>query len=126
MGKTVTADKFEAAINKALQEYGADVLKNLAETTKKIAKEGAKEVSRNAKSTFKGTGRYQKGWTSTYEEKRYSRQGIIYNKDVPGLPHLLENGHALRGGGRWSGRAHIAPAEEKIVEAYEKAVKQKL
>lgn len=52
--------------------------------------------------------------------------GVIYNKATPSLPHLLEHGHANRGGGRTPGRPHIAPAEEQIVKEYEEEVKSKL
>ena len=42
---------------------------------------------------------------------------------VPGLPHLLEYGHAKRGGGRVPGRAHIKPVEDKITKDFERKVR---
>ena len=82
----------------------------------------------NAKSNFKISKakekNYGKGWTSQFETGRLSYQGVIYNKDLPGLPHLLEHGHAKRGGGRVDGRVHIKPVEDEIVKKFEKEVKQ--
>ena len=124
MGKKTPADKLADSIEKILQEYRDDVVKDTGQLAKDFAKKGAKAVRDNARSTFGGTGKYANGWTSTYESGRFSSQGIIYNKDVPGLPHLLENGHAKRGGGRVQGRSHIAPVEEKISEEFYKAVKE--
>ena len=124
MGKKTPADKLAESIEKILQEYQDDVIKDTGKLAKDFAKKGAKAVKDSARSTFGGTGKYANGWTSTYESGRVSSQGIIYNKDVPGLAHLLENGHAKRGGGRVSGKAHIAPVEDKISEEFYKAVKE--
>lgn len=116
-----SSDKFAATLQKLLNEYQEDVTKDIKGLAKKFAQKGAKEV-KSASGQFGGSGKYANGWTSKYEEGRVSAQGIIFNKDVPGLPHLLENGHAKRGGGRVAGRSHIAPVEQKLVEEFTKAV----
>lgn len=117
--------KLQANVNKILEEYAEDVTENVKELSMKFSKKGAQAVKESAKQSFNGK-RYASGWTSQYEESRLSAQGIIYNKTLPGLPHLLENGHAKRGGGRVSGRAHIKPVEDEITKAYEKAVKKSI
>ena len=69
---------------------------------------------------FKGTGDYAKGWRLTVENKRLTSDAIIHNKKLPGLPHLLEHGHANRDGGRTEGKVHIAPVEKILVEEFER------
>ena len=119
----VTIDNLDKEIERILSEYTLEVTDDLKDATKEVTKAGVKAVKAGAKSKFKGTGRYSKGWTSRLETGRLSAQGTIYNKDVPGLPHLLENGHAKRGGGRVQGRAHIKPVEVMIVEEFERKVR---
>ena len=116
-------------IGKILKEYGNDVADSIKEVTKAVSKKGAQAVKANAKADFGGTGKYASGWTSQIETNQYSAQGIIYNKKVPGLPHLLEKGHALRGGGRsgWvNGREHIKPVEDEVIRAFEEEIKKSL
>lgn len=123
---TTPIDKFQQAINKALKEYAGEVQEHLDDVTRIFAKKGAQAVKSASRSTFDGTGKYAAGWTSQTETGRFSAQGHIYNEKVPGLPHLLEHGHAKRGGGRVAGRTHIAPVEEKISEEFLKAVENDL
>lgn len=127
MAKKIPIDRLSAEINKILTEYGNEVQENVDDAARRVTKAGAKAVRGNAQSTFRvgnGEKNYAKGWTSKFETGRLSAQGIIYNKDLPGLPHLLEHGHANRNGGRTPGRSHIAPVEQKIIEDFEKAVKK--
>lgn len=123
--KKTPLDKLAQSIDKILNEYEEDIIKDTGKLAKDFAKKGAQALRGNP-GGFGGTGEYSKGWTSRYEDGRLSQQGIIYNKDVPGLPHLLEHGHALRNGGRTKGVSHIAPVEDKISEEFYKAVKNSL
>jgi len=119
----VAPDKFAQAINKVLSDYEKGLIADVETLNRKLTRTGVSEVKR-ASGQFGGSGAYAKGWTSKFESKRLSSQGTIYNKDLPGLPHLLEHGHAMRGGGRVPGRAHIAPVEEKLIKEFEKAVEK--
>lgn len=114
-----------AEIRKILDDYEVEVTDGMKEAIKAAAKAGVKKVKSNAK-IFDGTGKYKKGWTSRVEEQRMSAQGTIYNKDVPGLPHLLEHGHAKRGGGRVAGREHIAPVQDEIEQEFMKELEARL
>lgn len=126
MARTIPVDQLTRSIEKILSEYSGDVQTDVNEAVKKVSMAGAKAVKASARSSFGGTGKYAAGWTSKAETGRLSAQGVIYNKDTPGLPHLLENGHANRGGGRTPGRAHIKPVEEKIVKDFEERLRKKL
>lgn len=125
MAKRVSPDQFQAAIMGLLKDYEGDVNEYVREATKQVVKKGAQQV-KAASGIFGGTGRYSRGWTAQVEDGRLSAQGAVYNRDVPGLPHLLEHGHAKRGGGRTSGKEHIAPVEQEMIEAFEKALEAKL
>lgn len=117
MAKTITPEMFAGTVKDILAGYEAEVDKNMEQVTRKLAKEGAKAVKSAASSKFGGSGKYARGWTSEVQAGRIYSTGVIYNK-TPGLPHLLENGHAMRGGGRVAGRPHIAPVEKEIVEEF--------
>ena len=125
MSRKIPTDRLTQEVDKILSEYGGDVQGNLNTIVGQMSKKGAQTLRQQSKNTFGGTGKYAKGWTSTVETGRVSAQGTIYNKS-PGLPHLLENGHALRGGGRTPGRPHIKPVEEALVREFESKVKSKL
>lgn len=120
----VTIDNLAEAIGDVLEKYGEEVGDLTADAVKEATKLGAKAVKSNSK-VFGGT-KYASGWTSQIESGRMSTQGTIYNAKVPGLPHLLEHGHAKRGGGRVDGRVHIAPVVDEIEKALTKEIEGKL
>lgn len=114
----------EAEIGKILTKYGDDIATNIKDAAKEVTQKGVKAVKSNSKSKFEGTGKYASGWTSQMKTNQYSSQGVIYNKSKPGLPHLLEHGHAKRGGGRTNGVEHIKPVEEEVIRLFEEAIKK--
>ena len=126
MAKRITVDQLTSEVNKILEKYGDDVQGNLNGIVRDITKKGATTLKGQPRSTFGGTGKYASGWTTQMETGRVSAQGTIYNGSVPGLPHLLEHGHANRGGGRTAGRVHIAPVEQQLVIEFESKVRSKL
>ena len=123
MARTVPLDRLGAEIERILEEYSTEVTDDMKDAVKEVTKAGQRAVSQTARAQFDGTGRYARGWRSKVETERLGAEGVIYNATVPGLPHLLEHGHAKRGGGRVSGRAHIAPVEDKIVREFDRKVR---
>lgn len=109
--KRVTVDKMSDAIMAGLKEYADLATDTVKEAVKDSAKTVKKEIQEKAP---KRTGRYRKSWTSKKTAENSNSMTItVYSKDRYQIAHLLEHGHAKRGGGRVAGREHIAPAEEK-------------
>lgn len=122
----VTVDTLASEVAKILEEYGDEVKDNVDEVIKRVAKKGVQALRAESKSKFKGSGKYARGWTVTEEkDDRWGSTFVIHNK-VAGLPHLLEYGHAMRNGGRVSGRSHIAPVEEELIRDFTEGIERKL
>lgn len=121
----VGLDQLHSAIMTILEDYSEEVERKSGECVRKIAQKGAKTL-RGVSPRKKGE--YAGGWTYKVEKKRLYTEGVIYNKDKPGLPHLLEFGHATRNG---TGRVladtpahpHIKAVEEQIIADFENSIK---
>lgn len=111
----VTVDNLSAAVKEVVEKYGEEVNQNVDKATKEAARKGVQALK--SQSARFGSG-YAGGWKAEYESKRYGTLATIWNARVPGLPHLLEYGHATRNGGRVAGQEHIAPVEEQLVETF--------
>lgn len=125
MAKRSTVETLAADIQKILDDYGGDVTNLTKETVKKIGDKGKQALQSNS-GVFGGTGKYASGWSSRVEETRMGATATLYNSKVPGLPHLLEFGHAMRGGGRVSGRVHIKPVEDELTKAFEQTLRNEV
>ena len=112
-----TIDAMADEIMKGLTEYADLADTSMKKAVRKTAKSVKDEISANAP---KKTGAYSKSWTSKKtKENSHSLEMTVHSKNRYQLAHLLEKGHAKRGGGRVSGKPHIAPAEEKGVQLLE-------
>ena len=120
-----TIDTLAASISKILESYADDVSVDVAEVTKSMAKRGVTALKRESRTKFGGTGEYAKGWKADTKVQRLYTSSTIYNTK-PGLPHLLEHGHAKVNGGRVPGVAHIAPVEQELIKTFEREVLSKL
>ena len=111
-------------IMKGLQEYAELADSAMKKAVRKTAKTVKEEISANAP---KRTGRYAKSWaTKKTKENSHTLEMTVHSKDRYQLAHLLEKGHAKRGGGRVSGKPHIAPAEQHGEELLESLIKKEI
>lgn len=113
MNQKIKIDELGKAIQEIIEEYSEEANKVVEETLPKVGKNAAKELKQRSP---KKTGRYAKGWTSKVEKDRLGSKVTIYNKDRYQLTHLLEKGHANRGGGRTRAYPHIKPTEDIAVK----------
>jgi hypothetical protein len=124
MGKTIPIDKLAVEVMDGLEEYAeltADVLKKEIQEAGKLAKN---QISQTAP---RKTGRYAKSWAvKKVSETSNSLEVTVHSKNRYMLTHLLENGHAKRGGGRVAAIPHIAPAEEAAVQSLERNIEREL
>ena len=124
MSRTVSVDEMAAAINEGLEEYARLSTENVKKAVKKSAKAIKEQINGSAPVR---TGRYAKSWAvKTTAESSHSLEQTVYSPSRYMLSHLLEKGHAKRGGGRVRAIPHIAPAEEMGIEMFEGLIEQAL
>ena len=117
-------DAMADEIMKGLTDYADLADTSMKKAVRKTAKSVKDEISSNAP---KRTSAYSKSWTAKKtKENSQSLEMPVHSKNRYQLAHLLEKGHAKRGGGRVSGKPHIAPAEENGVEMLENLIKEAL
>ena len=124
MGDKCTIDNLAKTIMEGLQEYADVASEDVKTAVRKAGKNVKTEISANAP---KRTGAYAKSWVvKTEKETAHSLEVVVHSKNRYQTAHLLEHGHAKRGGGRVAGIPHIAPAEEKAVKQLEEDIMKKL
>lgn len=124
MSRRVSVDGMADAIMEELTKYSDLAADELKSAVKSTAQSVRKDIQASAPSS---TGRYKKSWSvKNVKETSESIDLVVHSRDRYQLAHLLEHGHAKRGGGRVAARPHIAPAEQAGNEKLVKAIEQKL
>ena len=117
-------DSMAAEIMKGLNEYSELADAAMKKSVRKAATSVKKEIAANAP---KRSGKYGKSWTTKKTaENSHTLTMTVHSKDRYQIAHLLENGHALRNGGRVEGIPHIAPAEEHGEEMLTRLIEKEL
>ena len=92
---------------KGLTEYSKLANSDMKKAVKKAGNDVRKEIQSTAP---KQTGAYAKSWAvKTTRESAEKLEVTVHSKNRYKLAHLLEFGHAKRGGGRTKAQSHIAP-----------------
>lgn len=115
---TVDADAFGSELSAILGRLGDGVERGLRPAVAEGAKVARREWSARAP---RDTGAYASSISYRVTGHGYEAEAEVGSATLPGLPHLLEKGHARVGGGRVPGQVHIAPAAEEAFEATERA-----
>ena len=120
-----TGINLDKAVNDILSEFSMDVTKATQEAVTEVSKEAVKKLKQTAP---KGrTGKYSRGWTSKVDKTATTAESTIYGKSgTYQLAHLLEHGHAKRGGGHTAPIVHIKPVEEWAISEVEKRIIEKV
>lgn len=125
--KLVGCKEINLALENILKEYAAECSESIRESANAAGKKAVKTLKTTSpKGVEDGQVHYASGWTLTEEKSRYATGFTIHNKKKPGLAHLLEHGHAKRGGGRVEGRTHIGPVEEQAIKDFEEELRKRL
>lgn len=113
----VKVEDFANALAKQLSEYSDSVALEVKAAVDQIANEVVAEIKSHV--TFdQPTGKYVKAFrVKTTSEGRFNKTKTWYvAKPYYRLTHLLENGHALRNGGRSKAFVHIKFGEDLAQE----------
>lgn len=117
-------DNLANEIMEGLKEYADLASDDVKKAVRKAGNTVRKEISENAP---KDTGAYAKSWSvKKTKETSNSLEVTVYSKNRYQLAHLLEHGHAKRGGGRVVARPHIAQAEQSAVETLDSEIAKAL
>ena len=117
-------DQMAHVIMEGLQEYADLATEDMKAAVKKAGNKAKREVQAGAPAK---TGKYKKSWAvKTTKENANAMEVTVHSKNRYQLAHLLEFGHAKRGGGRTRAFPHIAPAEEAAAELLEREVEAAL
>lgn len=124
--QTVSVDNLSSAVRRQLEEYCSFTADEVKQIVEEVGENVKKEIQENAPVD---TGAYRKSWKVTKsKETATSKTVVVHSEKRYRLTHLLEKGHAKRGGGRVAAKVHIAPAEanaeKQLIEKVERSLRQ--
>lgn len=116
--------EIEQDIRTILDEFSQEVSEAAGEAIREVATASVKKLKASSPNR---TGKYASGWKKTIESGGLVVEAVVHGgpKTYP-LAHLLENGHAKRGGGRTAPIVHIKPVEEWAIEEVQRKIKEKI
>lgn len=124
MGRNITIGQMAEAIRDTLKDYADAASEDIKNAVVETGNTVRDEIRQTAP---KDTGDYAKSWAVKKQKETSSAVSVVvHSKDHYQLAHLLEYGHAKRGGGRVFAQPHIAKAEEHGIEELEKNIRKVL
>ena len=121
----VDIDRVANTIRTTLNTYSRQIVEGVEKAADETVKEMVKETKKRPTTRF-STGRYARSIASQVGENTiYARSRIWYVKKPDyRVTHLINNGHALRNGGRYPGDKHVTKAANHAIERFETRVRE--
>lgn len=122
--QTIRIDQLADTVMKGLEDYAKLAVDDLKTDVQKAGKKVKEQIESTAP---KDTGKYAKSWAvKKTKETSDSIQVVVHSKNRYQLTHLLELGHAKRGGGRVAAKPHIAAAEQAGIDQLTRDIERDL
>ena len=124
MSQMISMEELASAVHRELSAYGEKANKEVKNAVKKTAKNVKDQINDTAPVR---TGKYAGSWrTKTTRESADGLEITVYSPSRYRIAHLLEFGHAKRGGGRVAAIPHLAPAEQAGIKELEGRIREAL
>lgn len=127
MATKIAIDGLADAVAKELKLYDKNVMEGIRKQIDKSMRQLVQETKGTAP-----VGHRKKHYKDSISSKvtnqtirAYERTWYVRGSDYR-LSHLLNNGHALRDGGRYPGTQFITKASVSVIKDYEKAIEEVL
>jgi hypothetical protein len=121
----VDIDRVSNTIRTTLNTYSRQIVEGVEKAADVTVKEMVKETKKRPTGRF-STGRYARAISSQVGENTIHARSQIWYVKSPDyrVTHLINNGHALRDGGRYSGDKHVTRAAERAMADFETRVRE--
>ena len=121
----VDIDRVSNAIRTQLNTYSRTITTRIGEAAELTVKEMVKRTKKRPTTKY-SRGHYARAIASQVGENSIHAQSRIWYVKSPHyrVTHLINNGHALRNGGRYSGDKHVTRAAEQAMADFETRVRE--
>ncbi|MBQ5832171.1 MAG: hypothetical protein IIW43_01690 [Selenomonadales bacterium] len=121
----VSIDRLSGVISTNLNTYSRTIVDGIEKAAEKTVDEMVARTKQRP-TTKLSRGKYARSIASEVGLNTISARSRIWYVKKPRyrLAHLLNNGHAVRGGGRVSGDQHVTKATEKAITDFETRVRE--
>lgn len=119
----ITIDQLGDAITAQLNTFELNVREGVRKAVDESMDQMVKETKRTAQVR---TGRYKRKISAAVDEDTLVTYSKVWHVKKPDyrLAHLLDKGHATRKGGHIDGNEHIANAEHRAVETFQRKLEE--
>ncbi|MDO4720963.1 MAG: HK97 gp10 family phage protein [Peptostreptococcaceae bacterium] len=123
MSRLIQANEIADYISDMLGDFAEDVAGVLQTSSEQTAKETVKELKQTSP---KKSGKYAKSWKVSKLRTGLRSASYVVHARAPHyrLTHLLEYGHAKKKGGRTRAFPHIAQAEGKAIQRFQRKLRE--